>query len=210
VSNKEIINLFSPISNDLKNVWTRDIFKSVFKNSKLINSSEDYINHSLYFEAKTFLHGLLVVEDKLSMAHSIETRVPFLDNDLVDFAQRIPVKYKLKKIGKIVKTNENEIKKFERTNNGKIILRKSLSNYIPEKINKAAKQGFSSPDQNWFKGESIDLIKAKLLNNNSNIFKYMEKSTVQRLVHQHLSGKKNRRLLLWSLLNFEAWNNIYG
>ena len=51
---------------------------------------EDYVNHSLYFEAKTFLNGLLVVEDKLSMAHGLETRVPFLDNDLVDFAMRLP------------------------------------------------------------------------------------------------------------------------
>ncbi len=58
-------------------------------------SPEDYVNHSLYLEAKTFLHGLLVVEDKLSMAHSLETRVPFLDNDLVDFAQRLPVRLKL-------------------------------------------------------------------------------------------------------------------
>ena len=48
------------------------------------------MNHSLYFEAKTFLHGLLLVEDKLSMAHGLETRVPFLDNDLVDFAQALP------------------------------------------------------------------------------------------------------------------------
>ena len=56
---------------------------------------EDYVNHSLYFEAKTFLHGLLVVEDKLSMAHGLETRVPFLDNDLVDFAMRVPVRRKL-------------------------------------------------------------------------------------------------------------------
>ena len=55
------------------------------------SSPEDYVNASLYFEAKTFLHGLLVVEDKLSMAHWLETRVPFLDNDLVDFAQRLPV-----------------------------------------------------------------------------------------------------------------------
>jgi hypothetical protein len=56
----------------------------------------DYVNHSFYFEARTFLHGLLVVEDKLSMAHSLETRVPFLDNDLVDFAMQIPVNLKLK------------------------------------------------------------------------------------------------------------------
>ena len=61
----------------MKNVSTRDIFASVFKDKHSTLSSEEYINHSLYFEAKTFLHGLLVVDDKLSMAHSLETRVPF-------------------------------------------------------------------------------------------------------------------------------------
>lgn len=70
-------------------VWTKDIFASVFKTPVNVQTPEEYINHSLYFEAKTFLHGLLVVDDKLSMAHSLETRVPFLDND---FAQKIPVK----------------------------------------------------------------------------------------------------------------------
>ena len=62
----------------MKDVWTRDIFKSVFAtHQNELNRPEDYINHSLYFESKTFLHGLLVVEDKLSMAHSLENRVPF-------------------------------------------------------------------------------------------------------------------------------------
>ena len=83
--------------------------KNVFKKTSSTENSEDYINNSLYFEAKTFLHGLLVVEDKLSMAHSLETRVPFLDNDLVDFAQKIPVKFKIKKINKINKIDENEL-----------------------------------------------------------------------------------------------------
>ena len=76
-------------------------------------------------------------------------------------------------------------------------------------INESVKQGFSAPDQSWFKGESIDFIKAKL-KNNSNIFKYINKNTVQKLANQHLEGKENKRLLLWSLLNFDAWNNIYG
>ena len=87
--------MFSPINHKVKDVWTRDIFKNVFKSLSLPQKPEEYINHSLYFEAKTFLHGLLVVEDKLSMSHGVETRVPFLDNDLVDFAQKIPIKYKL-------------------------------------------------------------------------------------------------------------------
>ena len=65
-----------------------------FQNKKAyLNTPEDFINHSLYFEAKTFLPGLFLVEDKLSMAHGLETRVPFMDNDLVDFALTCPVKY---------------------------------------------------------------------------------------------------------------------
>jgi asparagine synthase (glutamine-hydrolysing) len=209
IPNKEIKKIFSPIANDIKSVWTRDILKNVFKKPSLAEKAEDYINHSLYFEAKTFLHGLLVVEDKLSMAHSIETRVPFLDNDLVDFSQKIPVKFKIKKINATTKLDENEIIKLKKINNGKMILRKSMTKYMPKDINKAVKQGFSSPDQSWFKGDSIDFVKKKLLNEKANIYKYLDKKTVQKIINQHLVGKKNRRLFIWSLLNFESWINIY-
>ena len=68
-----------------------DLPRRVRAHAPELTRPEDYVNHSLYFEAKTFLHGLLVVEDKLSMAHGLETRLPFLDNDLVAFAQRAPV-----------------------------------------------------------------------------------------------------------------------
>ena len=209
IPNKDIQNVFSPILKDTK-VWTKDIFASVFKTPVSVQTPEEYINHSLYFEAKTFLHGLLVVDDKLSMAHSLETRVPFLDNDLVDFAQKIPAKYKLGDLHKVIKMNENEIGKMQKTNDGKVILRKAMSKYIPEDIHKAVKQGFSSPDNSWFKGESIDFVKAKLLNSDANIYKYMDKDATQRLINEHLSGKENRRLFIWSLLNFEEWSKIYG
>ena len=210
IPNKEIQNVFAPIMGETQNVWTRDIFASVFKTPIKSQTPEEYINHSLYFEAKTFLHGLLVVDDKLSMAHSLETRVPFLDNDLVDFAQKIPAKYKLGDLHKVIRMNENEIGKMQKTNDGKVILRKAMSKYIPEDIHKAVKQGFSSPDQSWFKGESIEFVKAKLLNNNANIYKYMDKDATQRLINEHLTGKENRRLFIWSLLNFEEWSDIYG
>lgn len=208
IPNKDIQNVFSPILKDTK-VWTKDIFASVFKTPVNVQTPEEYINHSLYFEAKTFLHGLLVVDDKLSMAHSLETRVPFLDNDLVDFAQKIPVKFKLGNLNKVIKMDENEIGKMQKTNDGKVILRKAMSKYIPEDINKAVKQGFSSPDNSWFKGESIDFVKAKLLNSDANIYKYMDKNATQKLINEHLEGKQNRRLFVWSLLNFEEWSNIY-
>lgn len=208
IPNKDIQNVFSPILKDTK-VWTKDIFASVFKTPVNVQTPEEYINHSLYFEAKTFLHGLLVVDDKLSMAHSLETRVPFLDNDLVDFAQKIPVKFKLANLNKVIKMDENEIGKMQKTNDGKVILRKAMSKYIPEDIHKAVKQGFSSPDNSWFKGESIDFVKAKLLNSDANIYKYMDKAATQKLINEHLEGKQNRRLFVWSLLNFEEWSSIY-
>ena len=217
IDNKHIKNIFAPIWDEVKNVWTRDIFKEIILNNRQISLStiskytlEDYVNISFYFEAKTFLHGLLVVEDKLSMTHSLETRVPFLDNDLVDFAQKIPVNLKLANIENVKRMDENEIGKIQKTNDGKVILRKAMSKYIPENIHKAVKQGFSSPDNSWFKGESIEFVKTKLLNNNAKIYKYMDKDATQKLILEHLNGKQNRRLFIWSLLNFEEWCNVYG
>lgn len=210
IPNRDIKKVFAPMSDEIQHVWTRDIFANVFKTPVENQTPEDYINHSLYFEAKTFLHGLLVVDDKLSMAHGLETRVPFLDNDLVDFAQKIPAKFKLGNLSQIVTMDENEIGKLQKTNDGKIILRKAMSKYIPEDIHKAVKQGFSSPDNSWFKGESIDFVKTKLLDKNANIYKYIDQDATQKLINEHLSGEQNRRLFIWSLLNFEEWCNIYG
>lgn len=210
IPNQDIKNIFAPIKDETKDVWTRDIFADIFNTPVKNQTPEEYINHSLYFEAKTFLHGLLIVEDKLSMAHGLETRVPFLDNDLVDFAQKIPAKLKLGNLSKVVKMDENEIGKMQKTSDGKVILRKAMSKYIPEDIHEAIKQGFSSPDNSWFKGESIEFVKSKLLNNDANIYKFMDKDATQKLINEHLNGKQNRRLFIWSLLNFEEWNNIYG
>ena len=209
IPNKEIHNVFSPIYEETKDIWTRDVFANIFKTPVENQTPEEYVNHSLYFEAKTFLHGLLVVDDKLSMAHSLETRVPFLDNDLVDFAQKIPARYKLGNLSKVVNMDENDISKMQKTNDGKIILRKSMSKYIPEDIHKAVKQGFSSPDNSWFKGESIDFVKSKLLNKDAGIYKYMDEVSVHKLINEHLNGEQNRRLFIWSLLNFEEWSTIY-
>ncbi len=210
IPNNEIRNVFSPIMSDVKNVWTKDIFSDVFKNKDISQTPEEYINHSLYFEAKTFLHGLLVVEDKLSMAHSLETRVPFLDNNIVDFSQKVPAKFKLGNLCNVLKMDENEIGKLQKISDGKVILRKTMNKYIPQDINESIKQGFSSPDQSWFKGDSIEFVKEKLLNQNAQIYKYMNKTATQKLINEHLNGVQNRRLFVWSLLNFEEWINIYG
>ena len=108
------------------------------------------------------------------------------------------------------KIDENEPGKktnkfFQKTNDGKQILRNMMSRYIPKEIIEAKKQGFSSPDASWFKGESIEFVKRKLLNKKAKIFDMFDYQAVEILLNQHFSGKQNRRLLIWSLLNVESW-----
>jgi len=211
IPNKVISQVFSPIWNDVKDVWTRDIFRDVFMtHDNELEKPEDYINHSLYFEAKTFLHGLFTIEDKISMAHGLETRVPFMDNELVDFAMRCPVNLKLNNLSDVIRINENEPigKKhtyFKKTNDGKQILRDVMARYIPDNIIQAEKQGFSSPDASWFKGDSIDFVKRTLIDGNPRIYEVLNRKAVVPLIEQHLKGEQNRRLLIWSLLNFETY-----
>jgi asparagine synthase (glutamine-hydrolysing) len=215
IPNTVIRKVFSPIWSEVKGVWTRDIFRDVFaSHANELRSPEDYINHSLYFEAKTFLHGLLMVEDKLSMAHGLENRVPFLDNDLVDFSLSLPVRHKLANLHEVVRISENEpgkVKKYyKRTRDGKLLLRKVMARHIPGDIANGTKQGFSAPDSSWFRGDSVEYVKDLLIKNkNALIYNFFDTSAVQELILEHLHGKENRRLLIWSLLNFEHWCDTF-
>ena len=210
-NNSDLKKIFRPIWSDLEHISTRDIFRDVFQNHKInIQTSEDYINQSLYFEAKTFLHGLLVVEDKLSMAHGLESRVPFLDNDLVDFAMQCPVGLKLNNLASVVRINENDPgnkshKFFKKSRDGKQIMRDVMSKHIPHEVTQAEKQGFSAPDSSWFKGDSIEFVKRILMDHNAHIYEFMDRSVVEALLREHLSGRQNKRLLIWSLLNVEQY-----
>lgn len=211
IPNKLLQQVFQPIWPEVADVWTQDIFRDVFQqHAQTLTRPEDYVNHSLYFEAKTFLHGLLVVEDKLSMAHSMESRVPFLDNDLVDFALQVPVNLKLGNLAEVVQMNENEpglknYKYFEKTQDGKLLLRQGMKRYLPPEATQLHKQGFSAPDASWFKGESIEYVRRRLFNPHARLYEYLDPVTVQKLVNEHVKGEQNRRLLIWSLLYVEEW-----
>lgn len=211
IPNTDIKRVFKPIWPSVEHVWTRNIFRDVFlRHAPSLTRPEDYINHSLYFEAKTFLHGLLVIEDKLSMAHSLETRVPFLDNDLVDFAMKIPTRLKLGNLTEVIKLNENEpgsktAKYFQKARDGKLLFRRVMERHIPSVITDREKQGFSAPDASWFKGDSIDYVRRKLYQGHPRIYEFLDRDAVQSLTNEHLEGKQNRRLLIWSLLSLEKW-----
>lgn len=162
MNDTELQSIFRPLHSDVRHLSGFDIFNSVFAEMKVPESKEQFINSCLYFESKTFLQSLLIVEDKLSMAHGLETRVPFLDNDLVDFAMKLPISLKIKNINAILKENENDFRKKTRsieTSNGKFLLREMMKNFIPKEIYNAKKQGFSSPDSSWFKGGEHELCK---------------------------------------------------
>lgn len=211
IPNTLVRKVLAPIWDDVETVWTRDIFRDVFKeHAEHLTQPEDYINHSLYFESKTFLHGLLAVEDKLSMAHGLESRVPMLDNELVDFASRVPVRYKLGNLAEVVRLNENEPGRktrryFDKTQDGKLLLRDAMQRYVPTSITEGIKQGFSAPDATWFRVQSLDYVDGLLRSPNARIYDFMDRRTVLSLVDEHLSGDVNRRLLIWSLLCFEVW-----
>lgn len=171
--------------NEVNDFSTYDLFRDRIGQI----DSDSNLNTALTYEAKTFLHGLLVVEDRLSMAHSIEVRVPFLDNKLIDFTSEFPPEYKFD--GK----------------NIKIILVEALKDKMPQEIFNRPKQGFITPDNTWFKDPyNLEYIKSIILNKKSIVREIINFDFVKdNIINFHISGKADYRFLIWSLLCFEFW-----
>jgi asparagine synthase (glutamine-hydrolysing) len=208
--------LFVPkVYNKIDIAEPRAIFEKVFNhNSNLkYDAPDQHIANSLYFEAKTFLPGLLLVGDKLAMAHGLEERFPFLDNDLVNFAQKIPIRHKLGNFEKMNKINENELaakkKQYAEYNDGKNVLRKAMTDFIPEKILNRKKQGFSAPEESWYRGENAAYVKDILLNKKTISSEFISQDYINTIVNDHIEKGQNNRLLIWSFLNFEYWCKIF-
>ena len=189
----------------------RKVFERVFTfNDELkYDTPQDHINNSLYFEIKTFLPALFLVGDKLSMAHGLEERFPFMDNDLVDFAMKVPVIHKLgnleKEMKRIDENIESKKQKYQEYDDGKNVLRKAMESYIPQRVIERKKQGFSAPDESWYRGENAAYIKELLLDSSTQSRAYINPDYVHKIVHEHLYENKNHRLLIWSMMNFEWW-----
>ena len=192
----------------------REVFERVFTFNKKLkyDTPEQHINNSLYFEIKTFLPGLLLVGDKLAMANGLEERFPFLDNELVNFAQKIPVKHKLGNLQNMKKIDENissKKNKYQEFNDGKNVLRKAMMDFIPESIVNRKKQGFSAPDESWYRGENADYIKELLLNKKTVSSEFINPKYVEKIINEHMNDRVNHRLLIWSFMNFEWWCRLF-
>jgi asparagine synthase (glutamine-hydrolysing) len=180
---------FSPrVIRETGDFSTFDSFRNVMRRAGTVEP----LNRALYFDFKTFMNGLLLVDDKLSMAYSIEARVPFLDNELVDYVRRMPPEYKL------------------RSRDGKIVLRQAMRGLLPDETLQRKKQGFTPPDQTRYKQENLRrYIRDLILGPRARARDYFQPAYLETILDQHLNDKENHRFLIWSLMCFEWWNRLF-
>jgi asparagine synthase (glutamine-hydrolysing) len=143
------------------------------------------------------------------MANGLETRVPLLDNDLVDFGLKCPVDFKVRNTTSVLAIDENEVgnkreRFFARSGQGKSILRQAMGRIVSSDVAAAPKRGFSSPDASWFSRSSKDFVESRLSDKARPVFDILDYNVVQSMLRDHFSGHANRRLLIWSLLSVES------
>ena len=152
----------------------------------------DPLDLVMYLDAKTYLHGLLVIEDKLSMAHSLEARVPLLDNELVDFVSELPWRLL-----------------FDGTT-GKKVFRESVRPWVPDEIYRKPKMGFGPPDASWYRGALRPFIEEYLTPSRIARRGIFKPEFVSRILDEHFASRTNHLPMIWSLLSLEAWCRTFG
>jgi asparagine synthase (glutamine-hydrolysing) len=151
-----------------------------------------WASQMMRFDAETYLpDDVLTKVDRMSMAHSLESRVPLLDNDVIAFASTLPAAFKIK--------------------NGrrKHVLKEVAGRLLPRDLLDRPKQGFGVPLGVWFRGNLQELFADTLLSPASLGRGYFQPAFVRRLVDEHLSGRRDHTLRLWQLVVFERWHQQY-
>ena len=145
-----------------------------------------------YVDIKTYLtDDILVKVDRMSMAPSLETRVPFLDHKVMEFAATIPTSLKLKGL------------------TTKYVLKKAVADLLPQEILTRGKEGFSIPIKNWIMQELRPLLLDTLSEKRIKQRGYFQPQYVQHLIQEHLDGKENHSHRLWALMMVEIWHQVY-
>jgi asparagine synthase (glutamine-hydrolysing) len=141
----------------------------------------------MHVDATTYLPGLLAIEDKLSMAHSLETRVPLLDNEVVDHL--LDIDWSLLSDGVM----------------GKILFREAVRPLVPDEIYRKPKMGFGPPDASWYRGVLRPWIEQQLSEYRIKRRGVLQYDFVRRILDEHFEGKANHVALIWCMLSFESW-----
>lgn len=184
--------LFRPIINEINTKDVLEDFHSFFGFLSEDSNEKDFINASLLFDLEYFLEGYCIIEDKISMSQSLETRVPFLENNLVDLAMQLEV-------GKKIVYNNGKIE-------GKNIIRDIGYSCLPEKFLKKKKQGFAAPFNFWLNIESLPIL--DILNKNKVIYTFIDYDFVKKKITNDLNNKKDRNFI-WSVLSFNGFIENY-
>jgi asparagine synthase (glutamine-hydrolysing) len=150
-------------------------------------SRRSLLNRMLYADTKTYLHELLMKQDQMSMAASIESRVPFLDHRLVEFTARLPQHLKLR-----------------RGWTTKYILRRSMKDLLPAPILSRKKMGFPVPVGAWLRGAYRGIVEEYVLSQRAAARGLFDPAYVRELAARHQAGE-NHTERLWSLVNVEIW-----
>jgi asparagine synthase (glutamine-hydrolysing) len=149
------------------------------------------LDRLLYCDIKTYLHELLMKQDQMSMATSVESRVPFLDHKLVEFTCSLPERLKL------------------RGGTTKYVLREAMKGVLPEAILSRSKMGFPVPIGSWFRGAYKSVIDEYVLSDRAMGRGIFKPEFVRNIVRRHQSGVENHDERLWALVNFEIWQRQF-
>ncbi|MDY6861424.1 MAG: asparagine synthase (glutamine-hydrolyzing) [Thermodesulfobacteriota bacterium] len=170
------------------------IYDSVDLTLKLFQEcrASSFLDKTLFVDLNSYLpDDLLVKIDIASMAHSLETRSPFLDHKLVEFAASLPPSLKLKGL------------------NGKYLLKKAFSGILPEKILKRKKMGFGVPLDYWFRCELKEFIHDILLGKRFIERGYFKKEGIEKLIREHLVRDADHSYKIWALVVLELWHQMF-
>jgi asparagine synthase (glutamine-hydrolysing) len=155
------------------------------------SDAESLLHRLLDVDIQTYLHELLMKQDQMSMAASIESRVPFLDHSLVEFAAQLPERLKLRAL------------------TTKYVLRRAMQNALPAEILNRKKMGFPVPIGSWFRGPFRRILDEYVLSGRASARGLFQPAYVRELVERHCRGGENHSERLWALVNVEMWHRLF-
>ncbi len=155
------------------------------------HSSGDLLHRLLYTDINSYLIELLMKQDQMSMAASLESRVPFLDHELVEFTAQIPAKHQIKGMA------------------GKFVLKDAVTDLLPAQIIHRKKMGFPTPWEYWLAGPKLQEIETLLLESRSSERQLFREDAVRRIFAEHRAKRRDHGNRIWRLLNLELWQRIF-
>jgi asparagine synthase (glutamine-hydrolysing) len=185
-SEAEQANLFHPLTQ--REFSEGQSYRNVFDYWE--HAPGDMLQRLLYTDIKTYLVELLMKQDNMSMAASIESRVPFLDHELVEFAIGIPQKFLISGLA------------------GKEVLKKAVQDLLPHSIVRRTKLGFPTPWSRWMMGTRLESIEKFLLEDRSLGRELFEPAAIQRIFREHRQRRRDHCDRIWRLLNLELWQRV--